>query len=85
MVAEVTTSPTFKVSAPRILWEGHYSHGMSSSCGPPGPTSSNYDVTPDGKRFLMIRDRDQDANPNVIQVVLHWANELARIVPAKKS
>jgi serine/threonine-protein kinase len=85
MVVEVTTSPTFKVSAPGVLWEGHYSHGTSSSCGPPGPTSSNYDVTPDGKRFLMIRDRDQDANPNVIQVVLHWANELARIAPARKS
>ncbi|HEY3171846.1 MAG TPA: protein kinase [Thermoanaerobaculia bacterium] len=85
MVVAVTTSPTLKASAPKVLWEGHYSHGTSSSCGPPGPTSSNYDVTPDGKRFLMIRDRDQDANPNTIHVVLHWANELARIAPPKKS
>jgi hypothetical protein len=35
-----------------------YNHGMNSSCGPPGPSSSNYDVTPDGRRFLMIREAE---------------------------
>lgn len=85
MVVAVKTSPTLTASPPKVLWEGHYSHGTSSSCGPPGPTSSNYDVTPDGKRFLMIRDRDQDANPNAIRVVLRWSQELERIAPPKKS
>jgi serine/threonine-protein kinase len=85
MVVAVTTSPTLTASASKLLWEGHYSHGTSSSCGPPGPTSSNYDVTPDGKRFLMIRDRDQDANPTVINVVLRWSRELEQIAPAKKN
>lgn len=37
-----------------MLWQARYSHGMSNSCGMPGATSANYDVTPDGKRFLMI-------------------------------
>jgi hypothetical protein len=45
---------------PRELWKGHYSHGMSTSCDPPGATSSNYDVTADGNRFLMVKDDDQD-------------------------
>jgi hypothetical protein len=45
---------------PQELWKGHYSHGMSTSCGPPGATSSNYDVTADGQRFSMIKDDDQD-------------------------
>jgi len=62
MVASVTTSPTFVPSKPHLLWEGHYSYGTGSSCGPPGPTSSNYDVTPDGQRFLMVRDNAQDFN-----------------------
>jgi hypothetical protein len=54
---------------------------MSSSCGPPGATSSNYDVTADGKRFLMIKDDDQDrAASRQIIVVLGWADEVSRIV-----
>ena len=53
---------------------------MSSSCGPPGATSSNYDVTADGKRFLMIKDEDQDrATSKQIVVVLGWADELRRM------
>ncbi|MEO8348759.1 MAG: hypothetical protein ABI610_07590, partial [Acidobacteriota bacterium] len=85
MIVEVSTSPTLTVSKPRVLWEGHYSHGTSASCGAPGPTSSNYDVTPDGQRFIMIRDEDQDAVPTTVNVVLGWATELKRLVPPKKS
>jgi hypothetical protein len=56
---------------------------MSSSCGPAGPTSSNYDVTPDGERFLMIKDDDQDsAVSRQIVVVLGWAEELSRLSKA---
>ncbi|MBZ5619896.1 MAG: hypothetical protein LAQ69_14410 [Acidobacteriia bacterium] len=52
---------------------------MSSSCGGPGPTSSNYDVTADGKRFLMVKDDDQDyATSKQIVVVLGWVDELRR-------
>lgn len=78
MVVDVLTQPTFKAGRPRVLWEGHFSHGMSSSCGPPGATSSNYDVTPDGKRFVMIKDPDQDVASREIVVVLGWAEELKR-------
>jgi len=47
---------------------------------PPGATSSNYDVTADGKRFLMINDDDQDsATSKQIVVVLGWSEELNRI------
>jgi len=58
----------------------HYSHGMSASCGPPGATSSNYDVTADGRRFLMIRDDDQDrVTSKQIVVVQGWADEVRRL------
>jgi hypothetical protein len=59
MVVAVVTTPTFRASRPRVLWEGTYSHGMSSSCGPAGTTEGNYDVTGDGGRFLMIKDLDE--------------------------
>jgi serine/threonine-protein kinase len=84
MSVPVTTAPTFKAGRPQELWKGRFSHGMSSSCGPPGVTSSNYDVTADGKRFLMIKDEDQDrAASTQIVVVLGWADEVRRI--AQKS
>ena len=57
---------------------------MSSSCGPPGVSSSNYDVTADGQRFLMIKDNDQDVYSTSIVVVLNWAEELKRTMPATK-
>jgi serine/threonine-protein kinase len=83
MAVPVGTGDTFTSGRPRELWKGRYSHGMSSSCGPPGPTSSNYDVTADGQRFLMIKDADQDAAVSrQIVVVLGWADELARLSSA---
>jgi eukaryotic-like serine/threonine-protein kinase len=69
---------------PVELWEGHYSHGMSSSCGPPGVSSANYDVTADGQRFLMIKDNDQDYFSTTIVMVLNWAEELKRTTPTAK-
>jgi serine/threonine-protein kinase len=81
MAVPVSTASGFTSGRPQELWKGHYSHGMSTSCGPPGLTSSNYDVTPDGKRFLMINDEDQDsATSRQIIVVLSWADELNRLV-----
>ena len=80
MAVAISTSPTFIAGRPQELWKGHYSHGMSSSCGPPGATSSNYDVTANGTRFLMIKDDDQDrAVSKEMVVVLGWADELRRM------
>jgi len=75
MVVSVTTSPEFRASAPKQLWEGDYSDGSGASCGMPGVSSSNYDVTADGQRFLMVRDDDR-VGANHIVVVLNWAEEL---------
>jgi predicted Ser/Thr protein kinase len=85
MVVAVSTQPTFRASKPRLLWEGKYSHGMSSSCGMPGTTSANYDVTGDGQRFLMVKDLDQDAISTRIVVVLNFSEELKRLTAAGKS
>jgi hypothetical protein len=80
MAVDASTVPTFTAGRPRELWKGRYSHGMSSSCGPPGATSSNYDVMADGRRFLMIKDEDQDrAASREIVVVQAWADEVLRL------
>jgi hypothetical protein len=69
MAATVSTTPTFpRADLPHELWKGHYSHGMSSSCGPPGATSSNYEVTAYGTRFLMIRDDNQERATQIVVV-----------------
>jgi hypothetical protein len=84
MVVAVSLAGGFRAGKPRVLWEGSYSHGMSSSCGMPGATSANYDVTGDGQRFLMVKDLDQGAVSTRIVVVLNFAEELKRLSKGKK-
>lgn len=73
MAVEVTTGPTFSAGTPRALFE------MPST-----PTFRwgirNYDVHPDGQRFLVVEDEIGDrAVP--IRIVLNWAEELKARVP----
>jgi eukaryotic-like serine/threonine-protein kinase len=75
MVVSATTFPRFQASPPEQLWEGNYSDGSGASCGMPGVSSSNYDVTPDGQHFLMVRDDDRAGASRII-VVVNWAEEV---------
>ena len=76
MVVSITTSPELRASAPKELWKGQYSAGSGSSCGMPGPASSNYDVTADGQRFLMVRDDDLTLSTSKVVVVLNFGEEI---------
>jgi hypothetical protein len=77
MVVDVSGSgQSLEVSKPRVLWSGHYLAGAGSSCGMAGPTSANYDVTPDGERFLMIEDASPNAECERLRVVSNWSLEL---------
>jgi hypothetical protein len=70
----VRTSPGFSAGRPQRLFSGRY---LAAGSG------QNFDVAPDGQRFLMITD-DVDTNPlatNLV-VVLNWADELRRLLPA---
>jgi hypothetical protein len=77
MAAPVTAEPTFSSGAPRELFEGnyHWIRGLPS-----------YDVTPDGRRFLMIKENAPGAatsgRPELV-VVLNWSEELKRKAPAR--
>jgi hypothetical protein len=46
-----------------------------------GPTSANYDVSPDGQRFLMIKDTAPSVECKLLHVVSHWSRALAVRAP----
>ena len=75
MAVEITMQPSFSAGTPKMLFEGHYQ--LLSLSTP------NYDVSPDGQRFLMLKPSEQaEAGPTQINVVLNWFEELKRRVPA---
>ena len=77
MAVDIATQPSFTFGKPRMLFEGQYQ--LSSV------PAVNYDVSPDGQRFLMIKASEQEqAGPTQINVVLNWFEELKRRVPAKQ-
>jgi hypothetical protein len=48
---------------------------------PTPATFPNYDVSPDGQRFLMLKAPEETTAPTQIKVVLNWFEELKRRVP----
>ena len=72
MVVPTIIQPTFTASKPEVLFERPY--WMY-------PPLRNYDVTPDGRRFLMIKESEQVAAATRVIVVLNWFEELKRLVP----
>jgi len=78
MAVEISTKPGFSAGKPRMLFDGEYVVGPA--------TTSNYDVSPDGQRFLMVQSAEQErAAPTQINVVLNWFEELKRRVPTGTS
>ncbi len=74
MAVEVTTQPAFSAGKPRLLFDGAY---VLSPV-----TLANYDVSPDGQRFLMLKGSEQAQALTQINVVLNWFEELKRRVPS---
>ena len=71
MVVGIKTEPTFTAGSPVVLFTGRYSTGAVR----------NYDISPDGQRFLMIKEADEEEGQGQINVVLNWFEELKRLVP----
>jgi eukaryotic-like serine/threonine-protein kinase len=78
MAVTYSAGAEFHPSAAKLLWKDSYSEGNGASCGMPGVSSSNYDVTPDGQRFLMVKEQSGSINGTRIVVVLNWAEGLKR-------
>ncbi len=75
MVVSIETEPPLKAETPRLLFEGSYTSGFAG-------WASNYDISPDDQRFLMIKL--EQAGATQINVVLNWFEELKRLVPTDK-
>ena len=77
MAVDVVTHPNFTADKPRVLFEAPYLLSPA--------TSPNYDVSPDGQRFLMLKPADAgEGVPTQINVVLNWFEELKQRVPSEK-
>lgn len=72
MGVPVNTEDTFRAGKPELLWTADYMHGLSSSCGFKGTTTTSYDVSPDGQRLLMLKDTDGNMFATRIVVVVDW-------------
>jgi eukaryotic-like serine/threonine-protein kinase len=77
MAVAITTQPSFTLGIPQLLFERSYVLATVPI--------SNYDVSPDGRRFLMIKPTEQEqAARTQINIVLNWFEELKRKVPTGK-
>ena len=77
MAARVDTrgGGTWSAGSPAKVLEGPY---VTES---PGRTARSYDVSVDGKRFLMVKESPADA-PRIV-VVQNWLEELKQRVPTR--
>jgi hypothetical protein len=44
----------------------------------PNNPIANYDITPDGKQFIMVRNARFSANVSAFNIVLNWTEDLER-------
>jgi Tol biopolymer transport system component len=74
MAVDVALGPTFTVGKSRILFEGR-NGGQVNIRG--------YDVTQDGRRFLMVQSKEQPPESPITEMVLvqNWFEELKQKVP----
>ena len=70
MAVEVTTMPSFKAGPPKVLFEAPI---LQSDLG----RVHHYDVTADGKKFLINRSLEDDTS-NRFDVVVNWMAELKK-------
>ncbi len=76
--AAVETEKQFKVVRREPLFDDVYIRARF-------PEYRNYDISKDGRRFLMIKQVDERPAPvTQLKVVLNWFEELKRLVPTGK-
>ena len=76
MAVEVTTQPSFSAGTPRLLFDGQ---GRYRS----GGQRADYDVSPDGQRFVMVQFVESEQSVSQINIVLNWSEELKQRVPVQ--
>jgi serine/threonine-protein kinase len=73
MAVDVVLSPAISFGKPHVLFEGSYMFGATES--------QEFDVSRDGRRFLMLKPtRPLEARP--LNVIVNWFDDVRRRVPA---
>ncbi len=74
MVVGIKAEPTtITAGSPEVLFTGRYTSGLPVA---------NYDISPDGQRFLMMKAAAEEEGQQVqINVILNWFEALKRLVP----
>jgi serine/threonine protein kinase len=72
MAVDYSAQAAFSAGKPKMLFQGPYT--------PTPRSASDYDVSSDGQRFLMLKAAEQV--PGEISVVLNWTAELKQKAPA---
>jgi Tol biopolymer transport system component len=73
MVVDIVTQPELRPGRPRVLFEAPYDLAP--------PFGRNYDVSPDGQRFVMMMSSEPGGAPTQLHIVLNWFEELKRLAP----
>jgi serine/threonine-protein kinase len=68
MSAEIIMHPKFSSGKPKVILQGNYERSPVSR--------ANYDVSPDGRRFIMIKESGREAAPTQLNIVFNWFEEL---------
>src|SRR5262249_43792689 len=80
-VAVSSSTGSLRAAAPTRLFSGQFALDASTT-----RTVANYDISRDGKRFLMLKAAGAAASPGTtppVSVVLNWTEELKQRVPTR--
>jgi hypothetical protein len=76
MVVDIAGDAALRAGTPRMLFQGKY-----ETVG--GGRGRNYDVSPDGQRFIMIKAGSSNERSPQMIAVMNWFTELRQRVPVK--
>ena len=71
MAVDIQAAATFRAGSPRVLFEGQYARVVWEE--------ADYDVSPDGQRFLMIKGEAQSPL-TALHLIVNWFEELQRLL-----
>ena len=74
LAVSIETDPTFIAGNAEVVFERQYANPQGGR---------TYDISPDGERFLMIKQVESASEASQIIVVQNWFEELKRLVPTE--
>ena len=82
MVVAVGLTPSLVVGKPEALFTRPQ---LDDSSGPAYGMVADYDVSADGKRFIMRKHNSDTAQIPVARIILNWFDELKRVTTSRES